>query len=306
MPRHCLASCLMNVTDEITLSADEYADVLHSRSVINESLLIEEAFGYVVDNLLELEATLHRRTVAGICSPASSWAEAMNDVHDISRRVINLLATCRAYVDSTKRRLRDLFGETHALTLQFDDELRETWDRRFEYRLADALRNHALHSSMPIGGVKSQGKVVAESSSSPLQVERTILLMLNDEITENRHVSGRVRREAEAKQDTTDVRALLNIYISLLGQVHLNLRERLKEEVEKATAVVAQALERYAQATRQEEIGIVLRKTGENEQDTRDHALGRQWSDRYHELVAKLAGVPSLETSCVTSRRTET
>jgi hypothetical protein len=97
MLRYVLATELRGVDTEVLLSRTEYDEYSAAWRVVTECLAIEEAFGYVIADMLDLESVIHRHVLDGICTPQGEWSQLMDRLHELSRHVMHLLGSSEAY-----------------------------------------------------------------------------------------------------------------------------------------------------------------------------------------------------------------
>jgi hypothetical protein len=69
---------------------------------------------------------------------------------DLNRRVLNLLASVRMYLDHTDRRLKKLYGEESAIFKSFNASRKSAYDNHFGYRFLEGFRNYAQHNALPV------------------------------------------------------------------------------------------------------------------------------------------------------------
>lgn len=315
MPRYVLATELLGIETELELSDCEYYECLGAWRIVTECLAIEESFGYVVADLLDLESVIHRHILDGICTPLGEWSQLMDRVHDLSRRVTHLLGSSEAYLDSTPQRLKAAFGSEHAIVKRWHEMTAAIEGNGIEATLWRALRNLAHHRDSPVGGITVQASLATPPGSEPIRVEHTMTLLLNDKVR-----SGKPTRRSRKKNSTGhaaslsqrdvppnyDIRPLIQKHVSQLGKLHAELRAALAVEHQRATACIDHAVARFADAcgVAPDKAYTMLTAVQAGSGVTLRTHLNRQWSDRYEALQRRYGGVPKLFQSVITTPAT--
>ena len=204
MPRYVLATELLGIDTEVELSECEYYECLGAWRIVTECLAIEESFGYVVADLLDLESVIHRHILDGICTPLGEWSQMMDRAHDLSRRVTHLLGSSEAYLDSTPQRLKAAFGSEHAIVNRWHEMTAAIEGSGVEATLWRALRDLAHHRDSPVGGITVQASLASPAGSEPIRVEHTMTLLLNDKVR-----SGKPTRRKRKKKPTEQKASLM-------------------------------------------------------------------------------------------------
>src|SRR5690606_15360556 len=132
-----------------SLSADEYEVVLSARSNLMHALYIEEKLNYILDNFVEFERQLLHITIDEILFSRMSWSTIVDDIHVVNRRIVNLLAACRLYVDHVPHRLNPIDEKQSQQAEAFRTATREEHSERLGYRVLEALRNYVQHRGFP-------------------------------------------------------------------------------------------------------------------------------------------------------------
>jgi hypothetical protein len=311
MLRYVLATELRGIDTEILLSKAEYDGYSAAWRVVTECLAIEEAFGYVIADMLDLESVIHRHVLDGICTPQGEWSQFMDRLHELSRHVMHLLGSSEAYRDSTPKRLAAAFGAKHTVLNAWKTWTAAIDNSGIEARLWRQLRDLAHHQDSPIGCITVQARLATPSGIEPIRVEHTMALLINDKV----RTAKSTRRRKKSKSTGTetlvpeevppqyDIRPLIQKHVSQLGQLHADLRAALAAEHKRATESIDQAIARFSDAcgTARDKICTTLAVVESGSGMNVKTPLHRQWSDRYDTLQRRYGGVPKLFQSVITT-----
>ena len=307
-----LATELLDINREVELSNCEYNECLNAWRIVTECLAIEESFGYVIADLLDLESVIHRHVLDGICTPRGEWSQLMDRVHDLSRRVTHLLGSSEAYLASTPQRLKAAFGSEHAILNRWHAMTAVIEGSGIEAMLWKALRDLAHHRDSPVGGITVHASLAIPPGSEPVRVEHTMALLLNDKVRSGKPTRRRRKKKSTEKiaglagrdvPPNYDIRPLIQKHVSQLGKLHADLRAAIALEHQRATACIDKAVARFANAcgVTPDQAYTTLAVVHPAGGVTSRTPLHRQWSDRYDALQKRYGGVATLFQSVITT-----
>jgi hypothetical protein len=314
MSKYVLATEVLSIDTRVELTATEFSDYKQAWQTATECLAIEETFSYVIYDMLELEAAIHRHALDGVCNPFGDWSVAMDRLHDVSRRLVHLLSSSHAYLDSTGRRLSASLPKDHPAISQWEGWRNQMSDGSKEALIWKRLRDLALHQDNPLSGLFARGRLASPLGVSPVLIERTFALNINHSIrsaeSSRRHKKRGHRRTLQPPLDDLpekfDVRPLVQDYVASLGETHQSLRIAVASDCKRAACLMQEAVRRFAEKLGKppEQVYVVLAEVDANGQFEVRVPMGSQWSDRYEVLLKRYVGVPSLRGSYLTTRST--
>jgi hypothetical protein len=140
-------------SDFLELTQEEYQSIQETRNKLHLSLQIEDNFNIVLENYEEFEHEVLGKTLHNLLFSQFDWSSFMNDRSTINRRIINLLTTCRLYLDQTPHSLNALYGDNSTQKESFISATNQEYDTKLGYRVLEALRNYVQHRGLPIQGL---------------------------------------------------------------------------------------------------------------------------------------------------------
>lgn len=149
-PAYGLTIAVLARTPFVPISAEEFGAASKARTVISGALGIEETFNLVVGNYLEYELELLGGALRSLLYTEGAWSEFMGRIHEVNRRLMNLLAAGRAYLDQAPHYLSATFGPESNEVRGFRSATNAEYDARLGYRAMEALRNFALHRGLAV------------------------------------------------------------------------------------------------------------------------------------------------------------
>ena len=300
---YVLTRRVLGTQPEIAIDASRYAALSEAMRVQRAALDIEEKYDLVVTNYEELERDILTLTLTHAVRDNPTWASMSSDRLLLGRRLVNLLATCRLYVDQVAHsvsRSPTSIGCTHIQAKQvFNDQ----YDRNLAYRIMEALRNHVQHRSLAITGI-AYGCSRERDDATQSLVGFTLSLTLDLEaLREDGTFKTPTLEELESlPQERQDVILFVRQYVESLGRAQERLRELLATAVERADADVHSALTEWKTVS-DTSTGLVALK----------HHNGSSWDEyvavtgnlrqRREELVASNRSLANLASSFVSNAR---
>jgi hypothetical protein len=119
---------------------------------------VEEKYEGVIENYIEWETAISQLTLREMVSWTIGNIEAQNARKLTARKLLNLLASTRLYIDSIPKHAKSILQSDEAALKQIKDAPSAQYDSRLSYRVMEALRNYAQHSALPIHGVTTHAK----------------------------------------------------------------------------------------------------------------------------------------------------
>ncbi|MHC4398372.1 MAG: hypothetical protein ACYTG0_01690 [Planctomycetota bacterium] len=285
----------------LEMPEDQYSQLTDARRNVFESLYIEEKFAYLIENYRELEIEALANTVHNATMPSRPWSELVSYTHLFNRRIINLLTTCRLYIDHTPHHLNSIFGDDNPATRQFTEGLSSRYDSSLAYRLLEALRNYVQHRGLPLAGLRRNSRRT-EPGDPNAQLVLTIQFDLDTRLLiADPKFKRSVATELEQRQSRMDVRPMIREYIGLIAQVHRELRQEIDSPFATWAAAVEDAMQQYSQGDPQLELALAAVKEGDNGKILERNHLDREPAKRRAEMVSVYSHLASVSHQVITS-----
>jgi len=228
-------------------------EIKRARQCIILSLEYEYLLVQVIDNYFELEAACLSTAQKNAIDFSGDWHSFYRSLRKLDRKLLNLLASCRAYMDRTDSvinriggsRLRDI--AKHKRSQQYDSS--------FSYRLMEALRNHTQHAEHGIEKI-SNGSTIesliehdAILGSSDKIVFTTSPMLVARPLIENEGLKSAFRaelREMHKPSDFIEVMPHAREYVSGIGSVHQSVRRIISANQERSITIIQSAIDEYS------------------------------------------------------------
>jgi hypothetical protein len=240
----------------LDISPDEYREAKVARQNLMEVLDVEEKLNLVLENYVEFERELLSGSLNHMVFSDRDWSSSIGEIHLINRRLINLLTTCRLYMDQVPHNIKSIYGND-VLANAVKQEMSRQYDMNLGYRVLEALRNYVQHRSLPIQRLTHTASRQGEESGVRIRNIVTPSLDVN-----RLRADGKFKRsvlaELESIGNSVDVKPLVRGYIEAIGRIHLFIREMLTNDITIWESIVLRILDRYRKVSEREILSVAI------------------------------------------------
>lgn len=227
------SSCTHEI-DQLT-----YKNISEAKSLLLEILFIEEKLGFVIDNFIDLELELVSSTLNHQILGELNYDWIQKNKTSFDRKILNLLASCGAYIDGAKHNLSNISGKGSDMLSGFNDVLSQHYDTCLGYRLMEELRNYAIHR----GTVVDKLSYPSILNKEPETIKTGISIFVNVEsLAEDAKFKKSVLDELNNQGEEIALKPLIRDYVSALSDAQDYIRKTLKNAVDSAEKVINKAI----------------------------------------------------------------
>lgn len=257
--RYLLKRLVLGSPEFVEISHSEYENIAEAREGLSQALSAEERLDLLLTNYAEYEQELLSQSLSEMLFPSQDWSSSMSELYLTNRRLVNLLTTCRLYVDQIPHVLAELYGngeQVSRIKVRFSEE----YDRRLGYRALEAMRNYVQHRGLLVHNLNFH-RWWDETGESRLGKATVTPSVNTRRLAEDRKFKRSVLQELELAGDLVDLKPLVRDYIEGLTGVHLSVREVLAPDVERWEETIKSAMERFANEHPGSLLGLAAVKT---------------------------------------------
>lgn len=164
----------------------------------------------------------------------------------LNHQVLSLLTAARSYHDQRPQDLRTISTAENLLIENSDAIFESIFDTSFDYRIMEALRNHAQHHRLPISsyGLR-RANVETEAGLSTIRCTIDPKFQL-EELSENKKIRKKTRDEIRERNiEWVDSKYTIREYVAGIVNGHNAIRLMLKPLLEQAYSIIRSARESY-------------------------------------------------------------
>ncbi|MDT4969546.1 MAG: hypothetical protein QOJ64_4283 [Acidobacteriota bacterium] len=235
--RFGITKAVLSCEDFIDISREQYESTRDAQQKLAKVLNIEEKFNFVVENYVEYEQELLKSSLDSMMFAVPEWSDRIAEVHKVNRRLINLLTTCRLYVESRRHDIASLLGRDNGQIESLERQIADERDSNPAYRFIEALRNYAQHRSFPVHVLGHTMRTLETNSGT--FVTHTIAPRIDvAELRTDRNFDQNMLRDLENPGHYIEIKPVLCRYIEWLGRIHTSIRGLLDERVTEWDSVI--------------------------------------------------------------------
>ncbi|MBC8554589.1 MAG: hypothetical protein ISR95_08995 [Candidatus Marinimicrobia bacterium] len=158
--KYGIVKTLRDSSSFIEIEPEKYKKVMDANSALLEVFHIEEKLYLIVENYREYEQDLLNTINRYMLFSPNDWSAEMEEISKINRRIMNLLAACRLYLDTIVTNLKNIYGDSDDKPKAVKDEKSKQFDGNLDYRFMEQLRNVAHHAGFSVRKLRyNQGKI---------------------------------------------------------------------------------------------------------------------------------------------------
>lgn len=254
--KYSLTLRLIGCPNSVDISESRFEEIRSAKKLLLHCLFVEEKYDLALQNYAAFERILVDHALNNLVFSPVSSSEIINGINLINLPLINLLSTCRLYLDHTVHHVREMFGDDSSVEEAFVVKTNEQYDSSLGYRALSAMRNYVQHRGYPvhcisIGGSWDDGRKYRHTSVAPYTKLATI--------EEDRKFKSSVLQEMKEianEKGMIDLRPLVRDYLSCIGKVHQVFRAESKTGVSGADEILKTAISDYLACGDDKSVGL--------------------------------------------------
>ena len=230
----------------IELTENEYEQIELARKNLFEVLFIEEKFDFVSENYYELETELLSIASRMIVFHDDDYFSMNQERNIISRKIANLMTTCRMYLDSVIHHLNNIYFDDTSKSEYIKNEKINQYNNSLGYRTLETLRNYVQHRGFPIQNALFSYEKVRLGNRS-LQSNIVIPIINIKTLEEDGNFKRSVLKELKSLGSTKeiDIRIFIRDYIECIWNIHECTRKILSHDLIIWKKTIQNIIKRY-------------------------------------------------------------
>lgn len=241
--------------NSITISREDFERIREAREGISEILAIEEKFNIVLENYADFERILLNGSLNRMLFASHEWSDSMNELHTINRILVNLLSTCRVYIDQVPQNLGDVFKGDASRADILKKQMAAEYNDHLGYRVLEAMRNYSQHRALPLQMISHGIKTIIEKPNNLLQHYVQISVDVA-RLEDDKLVKRQIVDELSAIGQYVDVKPFVREYLECFMRLQQTVRKLVADKISEYQVIIDGSLESYRRAFDEETIAL--------------------------------------------------
>jgi len=244
------------------ISKERFDEVKFAKERCLIALDFEEKLALLLENYFDFEVETLRLAQAKVIWHSHSHTSAMADMLLLERRIVNLLTSCRLYLDQTDHNVSTLFGNS-------SDELSEVrrfknglYDDNWGYRLMESARNYVQHVGFLVHSISHKGALRKDRGGRGEQIAVPYARASALKTKANKIVQAELEKNGV---EEIDLRGPIREYVSCLTELHEELKRIIHPLVGPARATYDKAWDEFSQLGNEKAFWVRLESVDESD-----------------------------------------
>jgi hypothetical protein len=241
--KYLITRLILDCAQHLEISREEFDRVHEAKRSLLILLSLEEKLDLVLENYTEYERELLNMTLHHMVFQDLDRLSFRVNEQAISRRLINLLASGRLYVDQVQHDLTEIYGGDSEEVRVLAQTIKHEYDHTFEYRFMEALRNFVQHRSLPFQSLKYSSEW--EETCQPNRLRFSIVPSLDlERLRADPRFKRSVLEELDPASKHLRTTPLVRRYVESIGTIHQVIRDITTEDAKKWDALIVDVRQR--------------------------------------------------------------
>lgn len=284
--------------NHIEIPEEEYLRIANAKKRLSALLNIEEKYDLTVSNFIELEQELNKTSTEQMVSFDSSYEKFQKIRSNANRRFFNFLSAARTYLEIIPSQASKCSG-TSEISESIETMRHAFYDKHFEYRALEALRNHIQHSGSVVHYVSLPSSTIIGENGEKLGLELNTCIYSEKRIlAENEKFKKKILAEMGER---FDLKKGARIYLNCINKIQSELRDHLKEIAEDSRNIMESTIEKYKLINDGKCYALGAYSKSLIEKGEKPIIVMLEWDDVRIKLQEKYKLSPDLETTYISS-----
>jgi hypothetical protein len=281
---------------DLDVNEPGYLLLKSSKDCLLGAFSLEEKYDLLISNFLELEKECLNITCEQMVNSDGDYSDMFDIKIRLNRRVVNLLTSCRLYVDHYKQHVKACLLDESSLIITKSYFSKE-YDCCFEYRFMEALRNYVQHRGLAVHTVKLAHAWTSKDKKNGELEHNTSFFAHQSKLLSDVAFKRTVAKEMPEK---VNLLFASRNYISAISKIHGEIRNQISSNVEKSRELFSENIELFKEKSGGNSIGLAALKV-DDDQVVESINILLDWDDVRLRLIKKNKTLYSIGQGYVSS-----
>lgn len=269
---------LLGNQNTLSIPEDRYNEIATARRCLLEALTIEEKIDLLRENYRDLEQNFLDLSLNTELFSGGDWSAAVAEVKTVNRHLVNLLSTCRMYVDHLPQHLNVIFGDNSTQADAFQTATSEEFDQHLGYRVLYALRNYVQHSGWPIQSISHNRKRIDGDDGRQRRLITTAFI--HTDYLVGSEFRKKTLEELQKLGQKIDIKPLVRENMASFGRLHTKVREMLQPQMPAWENALSSATDDYTTQFGGDTVGLAAVATSADGSVAESHSIFSEFVER--------------------------
>lgn len=231
-------SIVLSETLEIPITEKEFEDLKQAAQKLVAGFELEELYDLMINNYRELEKEVISLAVDSMVLAKDENDDLFEIRFALNRRMVNLLTTAKMYLDQYIQRLKKFNCDVSIV----ERVCSGIYDKFFEYRFMEALRNHAQHGGTAVHYVTLHSPWYMQGGKKQKRAFFIAIYAQKLELEENDRFKKEILSECP---EEVDLILATRVYVGGIASLHEHVRGLIEQPLKDVRSVFEDAVARY-------------------------------------------------------------
>lgn len=238
--RYVIGTITLTSNTAIEISSEEYQRIIQAEERLLHYVDAEEKYDGFVENYRELEQFILDQAFHALFETTFDSVAFQAPRNTTARKLSNFLSSVRLYQDTIGRHAAAIL-EDESAKVQINAATSREYDSSLNYRILDALRNHAQHHALPIHGYSVSRSWNKDRSFSDHEFDPHVAIL---ELASNPEFKKTTLAEIINGPEKLKLKPMIREYIESLSNIHSEFRKMTEDVIRRSLLIMSEARER--------------------------------------------------------------
>ena len=285
--KYVITRKILGRKNTVDINRDDFINAKTAKENLSIALGMEDKINIVLENYAEYEEELLRITMRRMLFSRYEHSSFIDDIHLVNRRLMNLLASCRLYIDHLKHDMSSIYGNSSPQLTSINKKLSKEYDAYLGYRVLDALRNYTQHRGLPISEISHWSFCLTDALERQ-RMRNTVTPMIDiTALKEDGGFKKSVLAELVSLGNHIDIKPFVREYVTCIGSIHILVRNTITTDLDQWDNSILSMIQAYEATSDQSLCGLAAVEKDNNEKHVDVVYLSKNVIDRRKALILK-------------------
>lgn len=285
---------------ELSIEEDRYNSLKQARHCLSAALAIEEKYELLLSNYLDLEKECLSITSDYMVRSSTDYSGFFDIRLAFNKRVVNLLTSTKLYIDQIQQHVKACLPDREDIGNEVKALFSAEYDKNFEYRFMEALRNYVQHRGLAVHSTFLGGQWTSHEEDGELEY-KTRLFTHKAEVDSDSAFKKQVSKEMQEKVDLIHA---TRVYVGSISKIHCQIRTLVTPSSQNSRNLILESINAYEAINGSKPIGLNAIKSIPKEpidETIEKFPLLLEWDDIRLDLIKKNNSLVNLNKRYVTN-----